>query len=234
MIRQRRTFSTDSNPRGVVPGRRTARRSLIVVCVLTVALLASAASASALNLTGNWVGYYKCEAGYCAGEKFEGTTTLVQEAGSDVVTGHNGAEQVSGTLTGRTFTFTTTDGSEESFTEVTIAAGGNSWNGSSHATSGISGTVFAQREPAVAEVSELEEAEAAAKKSKEELEAKEKSKRASATTVSCYVPLLSAYAAWECTATVADASGSAAPVTPTGSVAFAVNAGVRGRLRRFS
>jgi hypothetical protein len=96
MTRQRRTFPTDSNPCGVVHGRGTARRSLLVVCVLAVALLTSAASASALNLTGNWVGYYKCEAGYCAGEKFEGTTTLVQEAGSDVVTGHNAQNRYPG------------------------------------------------------------------------------------------------------------------------------------------
>jgi hypothetical protein len=215
MIRQRRRFP--SKPRRAGLGARGSRRSLLVVCVLAIALMASAASASALNLTGNWVGYYKCEAGYCAGEKFEGTTTLVQAVGSDAVTGHNGSEQISGTLTGRTFTFTTTDGGEESFTEVTIAAGGNSWSGNSHATSGISGTVFAQREPATAELSEAEE-----------LEAKEKSKRASATTVNCYVPLLAAYAAWECTATVADASGSAAPAVPTGSVVFSVNAGFRG------
>jgi hypothetical protein len=112
-----------------------------------VALLAGAASASALNMTGNWVGYYDCEAGYCAGQKFEGTTTLVQAAGSQQVTGHNGGETESGTLVGHTFTFVTTSGSDESFTEVTISADGNSWTGHSHAKSGISGTVFAQREP---------------------------------------------------------------------------------------
>lgn len=107
--------------------------------------LCGTAAAAGLNLTGDWVGYYKCETGSCAGQTYYGTTTLSQKRGSNVVTGYNGSETIRGTLTGHTFTFVTKSGSTESFTTVTISADGAKWHGKSHSTGGFSGTAVAER-----------------------------------------------------------------------------------------
>ena len=68
--------------------RRFALATLAAAGLLSVA----AASASALNLTGTWHAVYRCEAGWCVGENFPAEDTLMQEEGSNVVTGSNGTE----------------------------------------------------------------------------------------------------------------------------------------------
>jgi hypothetical protein len=93
-----------------------------------------------LNLTGKWAAVYHCEVGCPAPELFPATDTLTQAEGSEVVTGSNEGESISGKVTGDTFDYHSSVGTEyESNGTLTVAANGLSWEGllqDSHGTSG--------------------------------------------------------------------------------------------------
>jgi hypothetical protein len=124
----------------------------LVLCAAAVSM-ASAASASALNLTGTWSANYRCEAGVCAGSNFPATDTLTQAAGSQTVTGTNGGESISGTLTGNILDYHSSTGSYKAEGTLTIAPNGLSWSGPVHDSNGTSGTYTATR-PSGSPVSE--------------------------------------------------------------------------------
>jgi hypothetical protein len=107
--------------------------------------MASGASASALNLTGTWSANYHCEAGGCAGGNFPATDTLTQAEGSKTVSGTNGSESLTGTLTGNTFAFHSYTGGYKAEGTLTIAPNGLSWSGPVHDSNGTSGTYTATR-----------------------------------------------------------------------------------------
>ena len=114
---------------------------LATVLTFTVA----SASASALNLTGVWEAVYHCETGWCAGAEFPATDVLTQAEGSDVVTGSNAVESITGTLTGNTLEYQSTTGSYTAGGVLTISADGLSWSGSVSDNNGTSGTYTAKR-----------------------------------------------------------------------------------------
>ncbi len=123
------------------------------VLVLVVVLLVSAAggaSASALNLSGTWSASYHCEAGGCAGSDFPATDTLSQAEGSSAVTGSNGGEAITGTLTGNAFAYRSSVGGYSAEGTLTIAPDGLSWSGHVHDSNGTSGTYTATRASAPA------------------------------------------------------------------------------------
>ena len=216
-------------------GARLSAAALLAVGVAILCSLSAAASASALNVSGTWNADYHCEQGWCAGEEFPAPgVVLVQPQGSNEV--YNGEGELIGTLNGLELASHSGEAGGYKFTQVRIfSADGKSWGGTLSDSNGTSGsnTGVLVGELSGQELKLREGLEAKEKLSRESLEAKEKeakekSKRASATSVSCYVPLLTAYAAWECTATVADASGSQPQGTPTGTVGFSVNTGFSG------
>ena len=190
----------------------------MLACAAILSSIAAVASAAELNVSGTWNANYHCEHGWCAGQNFPAPgVVLVQAPGSKSV--YNGEGKLIGTLNGNELASHGGSPGEYQYDEVQIfSADGTSWTGPLSDSNGTSGTDTGVRVGGTP-------AEETAKK---ENEAKEKGKRASATSVSCYVPLLTAFAAWECTATVADASGSQPPGTPTGNVGFSVNAGFNG------
>ncbi len=109
--------------------------------IASVGLVAAPnAAAAELNLTGVWSATYHCEVGPCAGDNYPATDVLRQAIGSDVVTGYNNAEELSGTLTGNTLVLHTTDGPYQSEATLTISAEGRSWSGPEHDNNGTSGT----------------------------------------------------------------------------------------------
>ncbi len=209
------------------PRRRWRGATGIAICAAIIYGLAAVASASALNVSGTWNANYHCEQGWCAGENFPAPgVVLVQPQGSNNV--YNGGGELIGTLNGRELATHSGEAGGYEFTQVRyFSEDGKSWTGplsDSHGTSGTDTGELVGGLTAKEETEAKEKQETATK----EKEAKEKSRRASATTISCYVPLLTAYAAWECTATVGDASGSQPQATPTGTVAFSVNSGFSG------
>ncbi len=128
-----------------------ARRSrLIVACLTALASVVSCASASAaLNLTGTWSANYHCAEGVCPGGQtdFPAIDRLTQAEGSDVVSGSNEGETISGTLIGNTFTFTSTTSGYEAKAALTVAANGLSWSGPLEDSNGTKGTYTARRNP---------------------------------------------------------------------------------------
>ena len=130
-------------------GVLTPRSRLVLACaVLALLSLVSCASASAaLNLTGTWSANYHCETGSCAGSDSPATDTLTQAEGSDVVTGSNEVESITGTLIGNTFTFTSTTSGYEAKAMLTVAANGLSWSGPLEDSNGTTGTYTARRNP---------------------------------------------------------------------------------------
>lgn len=137
-------------------GRRStwcaARLTLSLACV-AICLAAGAASASALNVTGTWTTNYHCEAGWCAGEDFPATTVLNQAEGSSVVTGSNGSETISGSLSGNTLTLRSETGGYESNAVLTVSADGLSFEGPANDNNGTSGTSTGHREATTATIS---------------------------------------------------------------------------------
>jgi hypothetical protein len=132
---------------GVPAAAARLARVAVVLAVATCGSLAGAGSAAALNMTGTWKSNYHCEAGWCAGSDFPATDVLTQAEGSNVVTGSNGVESLSGTLSGNTFTLTGTTGGYESNATLTISTDGLSWTGHATDDNGTSGTDTATREP---------------------------------------------------------------------------------------
>jgi pimeloyl-ACP methyl ester carboxylesterase len=135
-------------------GRR--RWSAIVAlagCAATLFLSAGAAHASTLNMTGTWHANYHCETGWCTGEDFPATDVLTQAEGSSVVTGSNGIESISGTLSGNTLEYTSTTGGYVAGGILTVSADGLSWTGPVHDNNGTTGTYTATREATKAIVS---------------------------------------------------------------------------------
>jgi hypothetical protein len=98
-----------------------------------------------LNLTGTWSADYHCEVGSCEGGNYPATDTLSQAEGSDVVTGSNEVETISGTVTGETFEYRSTVGSYEATGSLTVAANGLSWSGRIQDSNGTSGTYTATK-----------------------------------------------------------------------------------------
>ena len=121
-------------------------------CTAVLLLLGGAADASALNMTGTWHANYHCEAGWCAGEDFPATDVLTQAEGSNVVTGSNGSESISGTISGNTFQYTSTTGGYVAEATLTVSADGLSWTGTAHDNNETSGTYTATREPTKATI----------------------------------------------------------------------------------
>jgi pimeloyl-ACP methyl ester carboxylesterase len=111
------------------------------------------AHASTLNLSGSWHANYHCEAGWCAGGDFPAVDVLTQAEGSNAVTGSNGSESISGTLSGNTFQYTSTTGGYVAEGTLTISADGLSWTGAVTDNNETSGTYTATREPTKAIVS---------------------------------------------------------------------------------
>jgi hypothetical protein len=181
------------------------RRSLglaVVLAAFGALSMSASASARKLNLTGEWDAVYHCEAGGCAGGNYPAVDHLTQAKGSSVV--YDGESP--GTLAGNVYTFKGGNPGEYQFEwKVTVSADGKSWSGPLSDSNGTSGTDTAVR-----------------------VSGNPFEGRASATTISCYVPLLAIGAAWECTATVGDASGELPAETPSGNVSFSVNSGASG------
>jgi hypothetical protein len=123
---------------------RTAR-AVLVLCAAAVVTMAAAASALALNLTGSWTANYHCEAGGCAGSNFPATDVLAQAEGASLVTGSNGSESITGTLTGNAFAYHSSTGSYKAEGTLTISGDGLSWSGPVHDSNGTSGTYTATR-----------------------------------------------------------------------------------------
>jgi hypothetical protein len=97
-----------------------------------------------LNLTGTWAAVYHCEVG-CQGAEYPATDTLTQAEGSDVVSGSNEAESISGTVTGETFEYHSSVGGYEANGTLTVAANGQSWSGRLQDSKGTSGTYTATK-----------------------------------------------------------------------------------------
>jgi hypothetical protein len=173
---------------------------MLVLCAVLLVGLPGVASASELNLSGTWDANYHCEVGWCAGKDFPapGVVFVQAEGSSHVQIGTTD----SGTLSGHVLTAEGGSGGYTYKEVLTISEDGNSWSGTLTDSNKTSGTDTGKRVSPV--------------------------KRASATQVNCYVPLMAPGAAWECTATVADASGVQPPGTASGSVAFSINAGTTG------
>jgi hypothetical protein len=114
-------------------------------CLAALLVTAGAASASALNLSGTWSATYHCEAGGCAGGDFPATDTLTQAEGSSLVTGTNGTESISGTLSGSAFSYHSSVGGYSAEGTLTISPDGGSWSGAVHDSNGTSGTYTAAR-----------------------------------------------------------------------------------------
>ncbi len=110
-----------------------------------LSLVSCASASAALNLTGTWSANYHCETGSCAGSNFPATDKLAQVKGSEVVTGTNATETISGTLTGNTFTFQSTNGVYKAEATLTVSADGLSWSGAAHDSNATSGTYTATR-----------------------------------------------------------------------------------------
>jgi pimeloyl-ACP methyl ester carboxylesterase len=120
---------------------------------MAVLLSVGAARAATLNLTGTWQANYHCEAGWCAGGDFPATDVLTQAEGSNVVTGSNQIESISGTLSGNTFVYQSTTGGYVAQATLTISADGLSWSGPASDNNGTSGTYTATRQATKATVS---------------------------------------------------------------------------------
>ena len=112
-----------------------------------MSLVSCASASAALNLTGTWSANYHCEAGGCAGTDFPATDTLTQAEGSEVVTGTNATESITGTLKGNTFAYESSVGAYKAKGTLTIAANGLSWSGHTEDSNGTSGTYTARRNP---------------------------------------------------------------------------------------
>ncbi len=147
------------------------RSRLVSACaVLALLSLVSCASASAaLNLTGTWSANYHCETGGCAGSDSPATDTLTQAEGSDVVTGSNATETISGTLTGDTFVFESSVGAYKAKATLTVAANGLTWSGPLEDSNGTKGTYTATRELTSGALSQLGEPSDCIGEAKEEV-----------------------------------------------------------------
>jgi hypothetical protein len=77
--------------------------------------------------------------------EYPATDTLNQAEGSDVVTGTNEGESISGTVTGDTFDYHSSVGSYESNATLSVAANGLSWTGTLQDSNGTSGTYTATK-----------------------------------------------------------------------------------------
>ena len=123
------------------------RRVFLCAVVALLSLVSCASASAALNLTGTWSANYHCEAGGCEGTDSPATDTLIQAEGSDVVTGTNGTETISGTLTGDTFAFESSVGAYKAKATLTVAANGLSWSGPLEDNNSTKGTYTARRDP---------------------------------------------------------------------------------------
>lgn len=128
-------------------GRFAPRSRRILVCAAVALLsLVGCASASALNLTGVWSANYHCETGPCPGgpgSNFPATDTLIQTG--EAVTGENGTETITGTVTGNTFVYESSTGGYKAKGTLTVAADGLSFSGPSEDSNGTKGTYTATR-----------------------------------------------------------------------------------------
>jgi DNA-binding beta-propeller fold protein YncE len=131
------------------------RRVLVCAVVALFSLVSCASASAALNLTGTWSANYHCETGSCAGSDSPATDTLTQAEGSDVVTGSNEIETITGTLTGNTFVFESTVGAYKTKATLTVAANGLSWSGPLEDSNGTTGTYTATREVPSGSLSQL-------------------------------------------------------------------------------
>jgi pimeloyl-ACP methyl ester carboxylesterase len=144
---------TGSGTSGATAAAVRLARVAVLIGVAACATLAGAASAAALNMTGTWKANYHCEAGWCAGGDSPATDVLTQAEGSSVVTGSNGSESISGTLSGNTFNYTSTTGGYEAKATLTVSADGLSWTGPATDNNGTSGIYTATREATMATIS---------------------------------------------------------------------------------
>jgi hypothetical protein len=122
------------------------RRGLVCAAVTLLSLVSCASASASLNLTGTWSANYHCEAGGCAGTEIPVTDTLTQAVGSEVVTGSNGTEAITGTLKGNAFEFVSTTTGYEAKGTLTVAADGQSWSGPLSDSNSTSGTYTATRD----------------------------------------------------------------------------------------
>ena len=192
-------------------------------------VLASAASAKTLNVSGTWNANYHCEVGWCAGEDFPAPgVVLTQAPGSDIVGTGGGTF---GTLVGNSVMIHSGSPGEYQFTEtLNFSADGESWTGPLSDSNGTSGTDTGTRvsgepfELSAQEIKEANEAKEAAeaKLAKEKKEKENAVKRPTATTVTCNYEF--ATSDNTCVAAVGDA-GTGTPVTPTGTVTFTTTSG---------
>jgi len=145
------------------------RRVLVCAVVALLSLVSCASASAALNLTGTWVANYHCESGGCAGSDSPATDTLTQAEGSDVVTGSNATEAISGTLTGNTFAFESSVGAYKTKATLTVAANGLTWSGPLEDNNGTKGTYTATRELTSGALSQLGEPADCIDETKEEV-----------------------------------------------------------------
>ncbi len=135
--------------------RRSLRASVALAAGMAMLLLtARVTNAAALNMSGTWHANYHCESGWCEGEDFPATDVLTQAEGSNVVTGSNASESISGTISGNIFQYTSTTGQHYvAEGTLTVSPDGLSWTGAVSDNNGTSGTYTATREPTKATVS---------------------------------------------------------------------------------
>jgi hypothetical protein len=141
----RKPWSGRAGRRGRSSGLSSCVRAVGGVGALSLVSLVIAASASALNMTGTWQANYACEAGWCVGGNFPATDVLTQAEGSDQVTGGNGVETITGTVSGNTFNIHNEAGGYTAGGALTVAANGLSWSGPLSDSNGTSGTYTATR-----------------------------------------------------------------------------------------
>lgn len=197
-------------PHHVPPLRWLAARRIPRLVILAIATTACVllgmsldAVADAINLTGTWVANYHCTSGWCAGQDFPDSVHLTQAVGSSSVTGSNaGGGTFTGTLNGLSFSLISSVGSYVSTLDLTIAPDGESWSGTGHDTNGTNGIYTATRTLAPGE---------------------------SSTAVFCNVLRPDQPdEVFVCAAVVAGGIGTGPAHTPTGTVSFALDAGVGG------
>ncbi len=132
------------------------RRVFLCAVVALVNLVSCASASAALNLTGTWSAVYHCEVGACAGTEISATDSLTQAEGSEVVSGSNRIETVSGTLKGNAFEYRSTVAGYEAKGTFTVGPNGQSWSGPLEDSNGTKGTYTATRDvPPAGSLSQL-------------------------------------------------------------------------------
>ncbi|HUO37116.1 MAG TPA: hypothetical protein VMU34_04395 [Mycobacterium sp.] len=122
-------------------------RVLIGVLVAAAAVgVAVSAAATQQTVTAAWSVVDHCTSGWCAGNNYTGTWTIVQKKGSHTLSGHdNAGNKLTGTITGARATWTLKGASYSFVVHATFAANGKSFAGTFTDSKHASGTTHGTR-----------------------------------------------------------------------------------------